>query len=221
MCDRNITIKQDNMCNRNISVEEHNNYKCWENKKTTRDEVEQINYFMKYPELMHGKYILHVGVGNSEFSRTFFQKTTIDGITVSLPEKENAYGYKHIHIVNKYNINDMDKNIKDRKYDLIFDNAIKSFTCCEHHFHELFAYYIDILKPDGVIVTSKYGMDWSGYDFQTKLSAGAFSNSTDHTNPDKSKIFSLTELTNLCDQHGLNLDCIENTQIILLSHRKK
>ena len=32
------------MCDKNISISENNNFSCWENKETTKDETEIIKY---------------------------------------------------------------------------------------------------------------------------------------------------------------------------------
>ena len=209
------------MCDRNIHIDESNNYSFWENHSTSRDEKEIIYYLKNNLYLITNKKILHIGIGNSEFGNSFKQYAEIiDGITISGLEKNKALKnncYSNIYICNKYNVKDMSINILNY-YDLIIDQGIKQYTCCQLHFEELFNFYIKRLNKNGMIVTSKLGMDWSGYDIQSKILYNQINNykHDDITNIHANKVLSISELNNLANKYNFAIKTIENTKIIVL-----
>ena len=198
------------MCDKNITITENSNFSCWENKKTTSDEREIIDYFKNNLHIIKNKKILHMGIGNSEFGLTFCKEATyIDGVTISVPEKNKVSNcYRNIHICNKYNLNDMKQLLKD-DYDLIIDQGIKQFTCCQSHFEELFKFYIEKLNKKGIFVTSKLGMNWSGYPLHLRFKHN------DDTNKDKSNILGINELNTLVKKYKLNIIKVQKNIIIL------
>jgi len=202
------------MCDNNFSVKINNNYSFWENHSTSRDEKEIINYLNKNLNLIINKKILHIGIGNSEFAIKFSKYTLfIDGITISGKEKINATKYncyRNIHICNKYNLNDMKTIIKDN-YDLIIDQGIKCYTCCQPHFEELFKFYILKLLKNGLFITSNYGMNWSGYPLHLRLKKKLIK---DDTNKDKSNILGIDELNTLVKKYNLKIN--KNQNIIFI-----
>lgn len=204
------------MCDKNITISENSNFSCWENKATTRDEREIIDYLKNNLHIIKNKKILHIGIGNSELGLTFYKYAKyIDGVTISVPEKIKALNYncyRNIHICNKYNLNDMKQLLKDN-YDLIIDQGIKCYTCCQTHFEELFKFYIEKLNKKGIFVTSKLGMNWSGYNIYLKFKNNLIN---DDTNPDKSNCFTQAELKKLVNKYWLNINKLNN--IILIKH---
>ena len=141
------------MCDKNISISENNNFSCWENKETTKDETEIIKYLKNNLNIIKNKKVLHVGIGNSELGLTFTKYASlIDGITISTLEKNKGVNYncyRNIHIYNKYNSNDMGKILDN--YDVIIDQGFKCYTCCYKHFSDLFKFYIEHLNEYGYI----------------------------------------------------------------------
>ena len=207
------------MCDKNITINENSNFSCWENHKTTRDEKEIIDYFNNNLHEIKNKKILHVGIGNSELGLTFYKNAEyIDGLTISVPEKIKALNYKcyrNIHICNKYNLNDMTK-ILNNKYDIIIDQGIKQYTCCQIHFEKLFKFYIEKLQSEGLFITSKLGMNWSGYDIKKSIDLNKTNRICHKTNFNKNNILTEIELKTYIKNFNLIME--KNNNIILLSN---
>jgi len=109
------------------------------------------------------KRLLHVGIGCSNIARKYANQTTpIDGITVVSEEKEHAdsLGLSHYttHVINKYN--DEELNSLAQRYDIIVDNNLSSFACCQHHYRKMLKNYIDVLTINGMILTDSTGMNF-------------------------------------------------------------
>ena len=73
------------------------NYTYWEDRDTTSDEIEIID-FLENSYKLESKKILHIGIGNSFFAKKFFKNNQIFGITISKREIENA------NLLNKFSI---------------------------------------------------------------------------------------------------------------------
>ena len=58
------------------------NFVYWENRETTSDEFDVIN-FIKEKIDSKNKVLLHLGIGNSEIAQTFRDTKKIIGITIS------------------------------------------------------------------------------------------------------------------------------------------
>ena len=144
------------MCDKNISIDINNNYSFWENHNTSRDEKEIIDYLQQNLNIIKNKKILHIGIGNSELGLIFYKEAKyIDGITISGLEKKNAIKnkcYRNVYICNKYNINDMKIKVID-DYDIIIDQGLKQYTCCQKHFEDLFKFYIEKINIQGLLIT--------------------------------------------------------------------
>lgn len=105
--------------------------------------------------------ILHVGVGASGLAvRWAGSVRRIDGLTLLEPEARYAValglpGYE-VAIADKYRSLPV-----SGPYELIVDNNLSSFSCCRSHFREMFAGYVRLLAPDGVILTHTRGLTYA------------------------------------------------------------
>ena len=151
-------------CNR-ITLDKKISY--WENKKITTDEIKIINY-LKYKKklLLYKKTLLHVGIGNGFLIQSLkpFVKN-IFGISISLNEIELCQKIKNI---NKFNFYLCDKFSKDllnhfskNKFDIIIDNNLKSYSCCDFAFDKMIKNYNHLLMPNGKIIASMNGLKWT------------------------------------------------------------
>lgn len=119
------------------AVEEKTNHDLMDYSKCIPSEDQQaINHYLRKHDLK-GKEVLHLGIGNSSIAKMFSHAKSIDGITISKNEKSYADSLMlanyHVTLANKYSEH-FHAIVKNRKYDLIVDNNLASFTCCEKHF---------------------------------------------------------------------------------------
>ena len=138
------------------------NYTYWEDRKTTTDELEIIDYLKKFRN-MKNKNILHIGIGNSFLANNFINNCQITGITISNKEilkarslKLNNYNY---FLCDKYSINFKDL-ILDQKFDFIVDTNLKSYSCCQKTFEFMIDNMLVLIKDGGELITSRNGMNW-------------------------------------------------------------
>jgi len=88
----------------------------------------------------------------------------IDGISLSQNEldyasKLNLSNY-NFFFQNKYAYQKLFDD-KLNFYNIIIDINLKSFSCCEVAFDEMFKMYVKIINKDGKIITSRTGLKWS------------------------------------------------------------
>ena len=140
----------------------NNNYSYWEDKESTEDENEIID-FLKNNFLLKDKKILHIGIGNSNFAKIFSNINEITGITIS----KNEINYANNLNLKKYNVLLLDKYsinfknyFKNHRFDLIVDPNLKSYSCCEKSFDFMFKNFSTFLSNNGIIITSRKGMNW-------------------------------------------------------------
>lgn len=157
---KSTTTKCINGC---VLFNDTSNFSYWENKKTTSDE-EHIVEYLKTNNLVSGKNIMHIGVGNSYFVKNISNYNKVDAITLSKNEMDyglsfNIHNY-NIFFQNKYSYKNL-LNETLKSYDIIVDVNLKSFACCEEAFYDLFSRYVSMLKPSGIIITGREGMNWS------------------------------------------------------------
>ena len=157
---KSTTTKCINGC---VLFNDTSNFSYWENKKTTSDE-EHIVEYLKTNNLVSGKNIMHIGVGNSYFVKNISNYNKVDAITLSKNEMNyglsfNIHNY-NIFFQNKYSYKNL-LNETLKSYDIIVDVNLKSFACCEEAFYDLFSRYVSMLKPGGIIITGREGMNWS------------------------------------------------------------
>ena len=150
------------ICNCPKSDFSKHNYTYWEDRDTTSDEIEIIE-FLENSYKLESKKILHIGIGNSFFAKKFFKNNHIFGITISKKEIENANllnlsNYKFV-LCDKYSKN-FSNVLNEEKFDIIVDTNLKSYSCC----HESFIFFIENLfnklNKKGILITSKNGMRW-------------------------------------------------------------
>ena len=53
------------------------------------------------------------------------------------------------------------KKLTQNCYDFIIDVNLKSFSCCDGAFDEMFKKYLNLLNVKGKILTAKNGLKWS------------------------------------------------------------
>jgi hypothetical protein len=127
-----------------------------------------IALFTAEPALVVGKRLLHVGIGNSAVYRAIGdQVSEFVGLTVGLPEKinfEKTFGHPQhakIHFANKHDPRNYGRIVGP--FAAIVDVNLKSFACCEQHFHDMMVLCVDGLASSGVIITAATGLEfgWS------------------------------------------------------------
>ena len=138
------------------------NFTYWEDRDTTSDELEIID-FLENTYKLESKQILHIGIGNSFFAKKFFKNNHIFGITISKREIEkanllNLSNYKFV-LCDKYSINFI-KEFNDKKFDVIVDTNLKSYSCCHESFNFFIENLFNKLNDGGMLITSKNGMRW-------------------------------------------------------------
>ena len=159
----NLKTNTDKCINGCTLFNDASKFSYWENKEATNDEKDVLTY-LKNNNLFYNKKILHVGIGNSYIAKNLKDFKKIDGISLSkneldLAKKNNIDNYE-VFFQNKYCQNNiLNKTLKF--YDIIIDVNIKSFTCCDKAFVNLFKTYSKILNNNGIIISSKAGMKWS------------------------------------------------------------
>ena len=183
------------------------NFTYWEDRDTTSDEIEIID-FLENSYKLESKKILHIGIGNSFFAKKFFKNNHIFGITISKKEIKNANllnlsNYKFV-LCDKYSKNF--KNVlNDKKFDIIIDTNLKSYSCC----HESFSFFIENLfnklNNKGMLITSKNGMKWFK-ELRPKLSFNIknfFHFKLKEVDGNKENILTTDELKNLSKRYNL------------------
>lgn len=138
----------------------------WENRAPTDDEVEISNYLMN-KSYNRKLSILHIGIGSSFIAKKFQNIHYIDGISVSKNEILNAnflnINHYRTYLINKHQNNffeSISSNFK-KKYDLIIDVNLKSYSCCQLSFERVFNDYSKLLNMNGMILSGVNGMNWS------------------------------------------------------------
>ena len=46
------------------------------------------------------------------------------------------------------------------KFDIIIDNNLKSYSCCQKSFEYMFENFVNVLDKDGIFISNKNGMNW-------------------------------------------------------------
>ena len=183
------------------------NFTYWEDRDTTSDELEIID-FLENSYKLESKQILHIGIGNSFFAKKFFKNNHIFGITISKREIEkanliNLLNYKFV-LCDKYSKNFI-QVFNDKKFDIIVDTNLKSYTCCLESFNFFIENLINKLNNDGMLITSKNGMKWFKK-LKPKLSfnfKNLFNYKLKEVNGNKENILTTDELKNLSKRYNL------------------
>ena len=155
-------FKQTNCINGCNLFNDENNYSYWENTRATSDEKDIVE-FLNNSSLSNDKKILHIGIGNSFLAKNLKKFKLIDGLTISNSElieaNKNLIPNYNVFFKNKHGKDDLTNKIDH--YDIIIDNNLKSFSCCEISFDDLIKKYKKYLKHNGILITSLKGMSWS------------------------------------------------------------
>tara|TARA_Y200000002_G_C22501961_1_gene587591 strand:- start:204 stop:845 length:642 start_codon:yes stop_codon:yes gene_type:complete len=137
-------------------------FKYWEDRNVTADEITIVKY-IKNLNLSEDINILHVGVGNSYVYEKLNKKYNLYGITISNREINKSKSYND----NSYQVFFCDKMSKtlvqlfeNKKFDIIIDNNLKSYSCCKVSFLYMFNNFVELLNINGFIVTTRMGMNW-------------------------------------------------------------
>jgi hypothetical protein len=132
----------------------------WTHQETTRDQahIEAVLETLVAPDA----WLLHVGVGNSQLAQRFASRVRrIDGLTMSPQEQAHAeaLGLPNytVYVLNKYS--PACGAVLVQPYDVIIDNNLVSFACCQVHFSGMLVQYLRALTPHGQILTCQIGMD--------------------------------------------------------------
>ena len=139
-----------------------NNYSYWEDRNSTTDEKEIISYLKNNLNLVN-KNILHIGIGNSLFAQMILKNNFIYGISVSSNEiikgkNLNLDNYK-VFLCDKFSTNFSNLFI-NKKFDVIVDNNIKSYSCCKISYYYFIENLFKMLNHNGILITSRKGMNW-------------------------------------------------------------
>lgn len=199
-----------------------NDYSYWEDRVETDEEKEIHNFLLKRD--IKNQNILHVGIGNSYLAKTHSKNNFVDGLTISNKEithakKLNLSNY-NLFFQNKFSIN----NILDDKlntYDIIIDNNLKSYSCCEKSFQKLFSRYKNILNKKGQIITSIKGMNWSRHVkpvLSFSLRKFFYKRLKEFDGPPEN-ILSIEQCKELADKNNFKLKIINNKILIFIKKK--
>jgi len=143
--------------------DDESDYLYWENRTVTNDEIDVLD-FLNSNKANKKLVVLHIGIGNSFLASKLNNFKEILGITISQNElmhaaSKNISNYKYFFL-NKYKANSLDF-FKNKKFDIIIDINMKSFSCCNKAFMSLFDQYVKSLKDNGYIISHINGLKWS------------------------------------------------------------
>ena len=137
-------------------------YSYWEDRNITNDELDVINFISNSKKLKL-KSILHIGIGNSYFRKKIDNNYNITGITIAANEIDKAKTLNlsnyHVYLCDKYSV-EFNSLIKTKKFDLIIDTSLKSYSCCQKSFDYMMKNIIESMNKDGILITSINGMKW-------------------------------------------------------------
>ena len=195
------------ICNCSKSDFSKHSYTYWEDRDTTSDEIEIID-FLENSYKLESKKILHIGIGNSFFAKKFFKNNNIFGITISKKEIEkanllNLSNYKFA-LCDKYSKNFIEE-LNNKKFDVIVDTNLKSYSCCHESFDFFMENLLTKLENGGILITSKNGMRWFK-ELKPKLSfnfKNFFYYKLKEVSGNKENILTTNELINLSKRYNL------------------
>jgi len=210
-------MKNNYICNCKHFDYSKKKFKYWEDKKVTSDEL-LILEFIQHNIKLDNKNILHIGIGNSFIYEKLKKHCKIYGITISNNEINKALLYKDknykVFYCDKISSKLMDI-FNTNMFDLIIDNNLKSYACCQNSFNFMFENFIKLLRRDGSIVTSRNGMNWVK-DLKPKLAfnfQNFFHYKLKESEGKKNNMFKIEEAKQLSKKFSLNLYSDENILI--------
>ena len=200
-----MTFKYVCDCKKNNFLEK--NFSYWEDRKITSDENDIISH-LKNSDNNYCSF-LHIGIGNSDFAKYFCDKVNITGITISKKEILKAQSLKlnnyEVLLCDKYSL-EFNNFLNKKKFDLIIDTNLKSYSCCKKSFMYFMQNLVKLLNYKGAIITSRKGMTWYK-NLKPKLSfnfRNFFHYKLKERDGDKENIFTLEEAKKLADSLSLN-----------------
>ena len=135
-------------------------FRDWSARNSTPDQRRIERYLDRFD--LHGKRLLHIGIGNSRLAKRFARRAAeIVGTSIDEPELQlaanarlsNYRGVRH----NKYG---GDHEAVPGRFDFVIDNNPTSACCCIRHLGQLFDFLGEKLAADGQIVTDAEGLGW-------------------------------------------------------------
>ena len=202
---------------------ENSNYLYWENKNVTNDEID-ILAFLNSKKNKNKLTVLHIGIGNSFLASKLNNFNEIIGITISQNEikyasTKNIVNYKYFFL-NKYKANSLDI-FENKKFDIIIDTNIKSFSCCDKAFNNLFKQYVNSLSHSGYIISHINGLKWSRI-VRPKLSFSLknffYKRLKEYDGPLNNKL-GISDCKILANENNLKLN-LDNTNLVIFKNEK-
>ena len=202
---------------------DNSNYLYWENKSVTNDEID-ILAFLNSKKIKKKLTLLHIGIGNSFLASKLNNFKEIIGITISQNEikyasTKNIVNYKYFFL-NKYKANSLDI-FENKKFDIIIDTNIKSFSCCDNAFNNLFKQYVNSLSHRGYIISHINGLKWSRV-VKPKLSFSLknffYKRLKEYDGPLNNKL-SIPDCKILANENNLKLD-LDNINLVIFKNEK-
>ena len=187
-----------------------NEYTYWEDREVTTDEFDIIDFLKKSNNFKY-ESILHIGIGNSFFAKSFSKDNKIVGLTVSKKEinkanELNLTNYK-VYLCDKFSTKFCDLFL-NKKFDIIVDNNIKSYSCCKMSYYYFIDNLFKMLNDKGILITSRKGMNWYK-NIVPKLSFNfkkLFHYKLKEISGKSENIMSLEEAKFISDKYSLNLN---------------
>ncbi len=202
---------------------DNSNYLYWENRNVTNDEIDILN-FLNSKKNNKNLNILHVGIGNSFLASKLNYFKEIIGITISQNEinyasNQNILNYRYFFL-NKYKANSFEV-FENKKFDIIIDTNMKSFSCCDEAFLNLFSQYVNLLKNNAYIISHTNGLKWSRI-IRPKLAFSfkklIYKRLKEYDGPSHN-ILNISDCKNLAYKNNLRLD-LENKNLIIFRNEK-
>ena len=201
-----MTFKYVCDCKKNNFLEKNLSY--WEDRKTTSDENDIINH-LKNSDINYNSF-LHIGIGNSDFANYFCEVGDITGVTISKKEilKAKSLNLNNYDVLlcDKYSL-EFNNFLNNKKFDLIVDTNLKSYSCCNKSFIFFMQNLVNLLNYKGTIITSRKGMGWYKK-LKPKLTfnfKNFFHYKLKEKEGDEDNIFTLREANKLADSLSLRL----------------
>ena len=128
--------------------------------KSSVDQKGINTYIHSNPNDYIGKTCLHVGTGDSSIATNYHKIFKhIDGLAIDPNEVKLANGLfisnYTCYLINKYKIEEISVLAE---YDVIIDNNIKHYACCDDHYMNYFNWILDsVASRNGEIITHTAG----------------------------------------------------------------
>ena len=129
-------------------------------KKSTPSQRTIGDHIAKRPEDYTGKTCLHIGTGTSSIAISHHKLFKhIDGLTICPDEFKFANDLQipnyTCYLINKHKLEEL--NVLG-EYDVIIDNNIKTYICCDDHYNDYFNWILaSVASRNGEIITHTAG----------------------------------------------------------------